>query len=173
MKRSLFAVSVLVIVSSIVGVLAQTPAAAKDPRIGTWKLNVEKSQGGPATPPRMIVRRWEARPDGFTIFTQATIDAQGNPHFIHNAYKVDGKDYPSYDEANLLPSLAGAKTLRTTSVKVVDAYTATVSIKDDKGVAGIPYTDTVSRDGKTLTRVTKGRNSQGQDINSVLVHDRQ
>ena len=172
MKRSLFAVGVLLIVCSIV-VLAQTPVPDKDPRLGTWKINFAKSTPVAGPQPQLSLKRWESRPDGSTVFTQAIIDAQGNPHFIHNAYKLDGKDYPSYRDADLLPVLAGTQKPGTTSVKLVDAYTVFVSTKDGKGVAAVPYAATVSKDGKTLTYTSKGRNAQGQEINNVTIHDRQ
>jgi hypothetical protein len=85
------------------------------------------------------------------VFTQVTIDSQGNPHFRHNAYKTDGKDYPAYGDDNLLAALTGTRP-GTTSVKVMDAYTVVVTAKDGKGVAGPSGTSTVSRDGKTLTQ---------------------
>jgi hypothetical protein len=171
MKRSLFAVGMLVFVSSMV-VLAQTsaPASGKDPRVGVWKMNLEKSKV--ANPPKMNLRQWSTREDGLTVFTMSAIDAQGNPGFSQTAFKLDGKDYPTYNDNTLLPFAAGAKA-GTTSVKIVDAYTTITTPKDAKGLAGLPTTGTVSKDGKTLTMTTKGRNAQGQEVNSVSVFDKQ
>src|SRR5215212_4423411 len=80
-------------------IAGQTPTADTDPRIGTWRLNVEKSDFAAGTKPKMQVRRLESRPDGFVVFTQISLDGEGNPAFIQTTYKLDGKEYPEYTQA--------------------------------------------------------------------------
>ena len=88
---------------------AQTPAPQVDPRVGTWKLNLEESRF--ALPvPRMQARRIENRPDGFSVFTLAGQDSRGNPMFIQSVYKFDGKEYPEYNQTNLADFSATGQT---------------------------------------------------------------
>ena len=88
---------------------AQAPAPQNDPRVGTWKLNLEKSRYPAGTAPRMQVRRIDTRPDGFSVFTLSGQDYQGNPMFIQSVYKFDGKEYPEYNQTNLAEFAARAR----------------------------------------------------------------
>jgi hypothetical protein len=70
---------------------------AADPFVGTWELNVAKSQ---ASDRRLLHKsetiRIEARENG-AIFTFDGVDAEGKS--FHGAWsgKYDGKDYPMID----------------------------------------------------------------------------
>ena len=153
---------------------AQGGASAKYPALGTWKENVQKSTYNPGPAPKTgALRRYELRPDGFTVVTQTNVDAQGNPTLALSAFKIDGREYPNYNRATIAELLAtGTKTKGTTSAKLVDAYTVIVTQRNDAGVVGIPTTRTVSKDGKTMTSTTKGTNAQGQAVNNVVIFDR-
>ena len=133
---------------------------------------MEKSTYSPGPPPKTpLVRRYEARPDGFLLFTQSGVDAEGNPVFTQTAYKIDGKEYSQFTQtssANFLT--AGIKSPVTSSYKL-DGQTVILAQRTN-GVPGIPITHTVSRDGKTMTVTTKGKNPQGQTINNVVVYDK-
>jgi hypothetical protein len=149
-------------------------AATKDPALGTWRENVQKSTYSPGPPPRNgILRRYALRPDGFTTVTQTNVDAQGNPVVTLSAFKLDGREYPNYNTAAIGDLLAtGAKTKATTSAKIIDAYSVTVTQRNAEGVVGIPFTRTVSKDGKTMTVTTRGKNAQGQAVNNVVIFER-
>src|SRR4051812_27241318 len=100
MKRIL---TVVVVVAALATLAAQ---AAKDPSAGTWRINLQKSTYSPGPAPKTpTLRRYELRPDGFTIMTQTTLDAQGNPGFSQAAYKTDGKEYPVYDQNTMAAML--------------------------------------------------------------------
>jgi len=154
---------VLTLVVSVVSLSAQE----RDPRIGTWKLNVAQSTYDPGPPPQSVTRTYEDRGGGVTLFTVEGINAQGNPIFAQVAHKLDGKDYPV--------ATLGVQTVsdhRTDSFKLVDAYT--VEFIDKRGGKVFATgTLTVSKDGKTMTDRTKGTNAQGQPFSNVSVHEKQ
>src|SRR5215468_3724665 len=82
-----------VILTLVVSVMSLS-AQEKDPRIGTWKLNVAQSTFDPGPSPQSLTRTFEDRGGGVTLLTLEGINAQGNPIFVQAAYKLDGKDYP-------------------------------------------------------------------------------
>src|SRR5688572_9286209 len=100
MERSLIAVCLVVVLCSVV-VSASGQAAAADPRVGLWKLNLAKSKYSPGPPPQSNVWRFENRPDGFTVLTISGTNAQGEPTFTHCVLKYDEKDYPLYGAAGV------------------------------------------------------------------------
>jgi hypothetical protein len=172
MKRSLAVCFLVVFGSTALVAQAPTPNSSADPRLGTWKLSLQKSTFSPGPAPQSQLRRYEARQDGFFVLTISSVGAEGNPTFTHSVYKLDGKDYAQYTQATLSNLLAtGVKSPGTFSFRVVDAKTVILTGKTD-GVAGLPNTFTISGDGKTMTSTTRGTNAQGQQINNVLVFER-
>jgi hypothetical protein len=143
--------------------------------LGTWKLNIAKSKWSPGPAPAALfsdLRRWEKRNDGFTVVTISGTDGNGNPTIQQMTYKIDGKDYPNYTTLSLAEfSATGAKP-GTTTLKVVDEYTVAIQTKDAKGVPGIPILRSVSKDGKTVTMTTRGKNPQGVAVENILVYER-
>jgi hypothetical protein len=75
--------------------------------------------------------------------------------------KYDGLDY----------AITGSSGGDLISLTRIDRYT-TRSTQKRAGKAVIIATRTVSKDGKLLTVVTKGRTAEGQVIDSVMVFDR-
>jgi hypothetical protein len=120
---SLGAVAILVAAAGYASVVGQT-VTGQEPRIGTWKLNLEKSQFAAGTAPQMQVRRLLSRRDGFVVFTQIGLDADGSPIFIQTTYKFDGKPYREYTQANL-PEFAAVGT--------------TPNMKPPPRIGGSPY----------------------------------
>src|SRR4051812_31839201 len=121
--------AVVLLVCLAWAVYAQAPE--KDPRVGTWKLNVEKSKyAAGQKAPRTAIRQWAAAPDGATVMTIATVDAAGNPGFTQARFKFDGKEYPVYSNTNLLPALTAAAKTGVTSMKMMDSYTTVATRKD-------------------------------------------
>jgi len=80
------------------------------------------------------------------------------------AFKLDGKDYPQ--------ATIGAQTVRTVSQKLVDADTVEVIVKTGGKVISTA-TQTVSKDGKTLTHREKGTDAQGRPYSNIQVFERQ
>ena len=148
MKRNLTGCGILLMLCSVM-LFAQVK---RDPRIGTWRISLEKSQLPSNTlPPKMQVRRYEARSDGFTVMSQAGLDGQGNPTFNQVTFKADGLDYANYTVATLTDlSLTGAKP-NTIAYKAVDNFIMELTVKDGAGKVTGLQTQVVATDGKTLT----------------------
>jgi hypothetical protein len=144
--------TILYVLASVLGVIGQTSGSSVDPRIGTWKLNLEKSKfaAGRASP-QVQVRKLESGPDGFTVFTQSGIDAEGNPTFIQTSYKLDGKEYPEYTQATLASFATAGVKPNTNKYRLVDAYTVEITRIDAAGKVTAIGTQTTSKDGKTHT----------------------
>jgi len=139
-------------------------AQERDPRIGTWKVNVAQSTFDPGPPPQSVTRTYEDRGGGVTLGTVEGINAQGHPIFAQVAYQFDGTDYP-------LATL-GAQTVTTVAFKLVDADTVETILKTGGKVTSTS-TSTVSKDGKTMTFREKGTNAQGQPFSDVGVYEKQ
>ena len=141
-----------------------TVAMAADPFVGTWKLNLAKSKFNPGPPPRSLTRTCEDRGGGVIHVTFEGIDPQGNRIFQQWAAKYDGKDYPV--------QRLGAKTVISISIKATNAYTAEHIFKED-GKLTTTSTLTIPKNGKTMTINQKNRNAQGQQVNNIIVFDKQ
>ena len=173
MKRNVIGGGMLAAACSVI-LLAQNPAPGKDPIIGTWNLNLQKSKYNPGPAPRSGVRRYEVTEDGFINYISVGVDSHGSPTFNQVTYKYDGKDYPVYSQANLpLFYTTGVKP-GTQAYRVIDPNTVELTPKDNAGkitFIGV-RTRSVSRDGKTLTDIQKGTNAQGQMVDIVQIFDR-
>jgi hypothetical protein len=134
-------------------------ADAPDPVIGTWKLNTAKSTG--TTLPKSETRMYTAS-GGSIVLTWKRVGADGKETSVQTTYKYDGKDYP----------VTGSPDFDTVSGKRVDANTVDSTQKRMGKVVGTT-TRTVSKDGKTLTLVSKLTNAKGEATNTTLVYDRQ
>jgi hypothetical protein len=156
-------------------VLARAQDPTADPINGSWKLNVAKSTYSPGPPPpatAVPIHRFSSSEGGWNLFELSSVNAQGDPIFQFLAFKVDGKQYPVYTNATLAAfATSGKQSNVTRSYRRIDAYT-TEFITYTDGVAGIPATRSVSKDGKTYTETTKGKNAKGQDVHNVRVFDR-
>jgi len=151
------ALGVVLVVAASVSVSAQ----ARDPRVGSWKLNVAKSTYSPGPPPQSGTLKIEASGQGEKV-TADGINAAGTPTMTRYTANYDGKDYP----------LAGVLNANTVSLKRIDARTTERTDKKD-GKVTVTLTRVVSQDGKTMTVTTKGTNAQGQTVNNVAVWERQ
>jgi hypothetical protein len=134
-------------------------ADAPDPVIGTWKLNTAKSTG--ATLPKSETRTYAASAGGI-VLTWKRVGADGEESSVETTYKYDGKDYP----------VTGSPDFDALSVKRVDANTVDSQQKRMGKTVGTTKR-TVSKDGKTLTLVSKLTNAKGEVVNTTLVYDRQ
>ncbi|HYR85621.1 MAG TPA: hypothetical protein VE422_16145 [Terriglobia bacterium] len=151
--------------------LAQTPAG-KNPIVGTWRLNLEKSKFESGPPPKGQTRQYSQRRDGLIVANIWSINARGNPSFTQTVSKYDGKEYGQYNQTTLETFQAtGAQTGNTQAFAVVDTFTVDITNKVD-GRVTVTSRRTVSEDGKTMTHVVKGTNAQGKPYTNVLVFDR-
>ena len=156
-KMLLVALGVVLVVADIVSVSAQTT----DPRMGTWKLNVAKSQFSPGPPPQSLTVKVEPSGQGEKVSTEG-VNADGTRTATQYTANFDGKDYP----------LTGSTAADTVSLKRIDRQTTD---RTDKKAGSVAQTlkRFVSQDGKTMTVTVKGKNAQGQDVNNTLAFEKQ
>jgi hypothetical protein len=135
-------------------------AAAQDPNMGTWKLNEAKSHFAKgATKNHTVV--YEMAGDD----TKVTVDGtDGSGNAVHNEWtgKFDGKYY----------AVSGDPTSDMRMYRRVNKRTLAIHAKKD-GKATLNGTITVSRNGKTRTVTTSGRNAQGRWVTNTAVYDKQ
>jgi ribosomal protein S18 len=149
-----------------IGVLAATVAVAvsaqaSDPRIGTWKLDAEKSKFSPGPAPKSLTLKIEAAGQGEKV-TAEIVNADGTSSTTEYTANYDGKDYP----------LKGSTVADMVSLKRID--TRTTERMDKKGGKVVQtFKRVVSEDGKTMTSTTTGTNAQGQALNNVSVFRKQ
>jgi hypothetical protein len=150
------------LVAALVAVLpANSHAADKvDPLVGTWKLDVARSTFQPAPGPKGQLRVYQCNGDTEELVSRG-VGADGKPTLVRYTARYDGHDYP------MTGSLGGDRI----ELRRIDALT-TQSIQKRNGQPAITATRTVSRDGKTLTVVSKGTTVTGQVIDTTLVFDR-
>jgi hypothetical protein len=141
----------------VVNVFAQTI----DPRIGSWKLNVAKSQFSPGPPPQSNTLVIEASGKGEKVTTEG-VSAQGRRAATQYTATFDGKDYP----------LTGSQIADTVSLRRINAR---ITVRTDKKDGKVIQTLTriVSEDGKTMIVRANGMNAQGQPVESVGAWEKQ
>jgi hypothetical protein len=131
---------------------------AADPFVGTWKVNIAKSI--PTPPPKSGIVKIEAQDNGFKVVFDG-VSADGVTHMEYAA-KYDGKDYP----------VTGDPNADTVALTKIDANTVEPVWKKG-GMEVSLQRGVVSKDGKTMTLTTKGKNAQGQEVTNTLVLNKQ
>jgi hypothetical protein len=156
------------IVAAIAGLtLLTTGASAQskdDPSIGSWKLNVAKSNFTPGPPIKADTRSYEVQ-DGWLIVTTETTAANGNRTGVRFAAKFDGKEYPQIGRF--------APTVALISYQPVDRRTLKYTVKDTAGKVTSTNTRTVSADGKTMSIEQKSTDASGRPVLNVELFERQ
>jgi hypothetical protein len=135
---------------------------AADVNIGTWKLNLAKSKFNPGPAPKSQTLTIEAWGDDGVSYTADGIGLDGKPMRWEFQAKYDGKDYvfKGNPDADMI------------AYKRIDAYTVEATTKLKGKVAGSTRV-VVSRDGKTRTLTQTGKNAAGQNVNNLLVYEKQ
>jgi hypothetical protein len=131
-----------------------------DPLVGAWKLNVAKSTFQPAPGPKGQLRIYKHACDAEELVARG-IGADGKPTLVRYTAKYDGNDY------RMTGSSGGDKI----ALKRIDPFT-TQSIQKRDGQPAITATRTISKDGKTLTVVSKGTTVKGEIIDATMVFER-
>ena len=136
-------------------------ARAADQHSGTWKMNPAKSKYSPGPAPKSITVKIDSEGDNIKLSSEG-IDAAGNPTRVEYTAKYDGKDYP----------ITGVPNADTVALERLDASTTRSTIKKSDQVV-MTVTSVISKAGKTRTSTFKGKDAQGQDVNNVVVYDKQ
>ena len=159
MRIKMFAVFATTLL--LVAFALSVSAAAADQQSGTWKMNPAKSKYSPGPAPKSVTVKIESDADNIKLSSDG-IDAAGNPTHVEFTAKYDGQDYP----------ITGVPNADTIALKRIDAST-TESTAKKAGQVVMTVRSVVSKDGKTRTSTFKGTDAQGQDVNNVVVYDKQ
>ena len=114
-------------------------SGSDDPIMGTWKINVARTQLNPGQSAEALTRTHEPIPNGIRI-TRPLRDADGNPTRGTWTLYFDGEDHPVHGDANL----------DTLALRRIDRYTLEAVAKKDGQVHNRMRWD-ISRDGSTMT----------------------
>jgi hypothetical protein len=135
--------------------------AADDPFVGTWKLNLAKSNASAAATFKSGTAKIELREDGLKT-TADMVSAQGET--IHTEFfaRYDGLDYP----------VVGDPYSNTIAVQRADATHVYTTWKKDGRVVAIAE-NLMSADGKSWTETIVTKDAQGRDVRIVTVYDKQ
>ena len=134
--------------------------AADSPHMGTWKLNEAKSHFGPgATKNNMVV--YEMSGDMIKVTVDGT---DGAGAAVHSEWtgKFNGRYY----------AVTGDPTSDMRSYRMINAHTLALTGKRG-GKVTLTGRIVVSRDGKTRTVTTSGKNAAGKWVTNRAVYDKQ
>lgn len=135
--------------------------AAEDPLMGTWKLNIAKSNLGPGAAPKSQFIKLEPLGTNGLKQTEEIVNAQGET--THNDYSAKfGADNP----------IQGDPTRDARVLQRIDAHTMDIIYKKAGKVISRFHRE-VSKDGKTMTVTFTGTNAQGQPSNWTRVFEKQ
>ena len=140
--------------------VATVVASADSPQMGTWKLNEAKSHFGPgATKNNTVV--YEAAGDQVKVTVDGT-DSTGAA--THNEWtgKFNGRFY----------AVTGDPTSDMRSYRMINAHTLALTAKKG-GKVSLTGRIVVSRNGKTRTVTTTGKNASGKWVTNTAVYDKQ
>ena len=160
MKRILAFVSVVVIAVLVQGVVL----AQSNPIIGTWNINAEKSKDTPRPVPKNLTLTMEAAGDGIKSTSQAT-GADGTSTSWSYTANYDRKDSPITGTG--VPG--GADTI---ALKRISANKTEATLKKGGTVVRTAWL-VVSKDGKVLKIMAKGKDPDGKTAKTALVFDKQ
>ena len=160
MKRVIFVLAILVL-----GAVSARPMLAQDsPFVGTWKLNVAKSKAEGMPMPKSLTRTITADGAGLKyVYDGVAADGSAisygfTTHFDGKASAVTGTGMPGGADSITLKRISPTKSEGTLS----------------KGGKEIGKSEAeVSKDGKTATVKTKGKNAEGKELSTVSVFDKQ
>ena len=145
---------------AVVFFVVAAAAAQQGPFTGTWKLNSSKSKFGdsPRNSQTTVLKQ-----DGDELKSSSDITYEGGAK-IHTEWSatLDGTPHPLEGDAHYDTILITKVNERT--LKVVSKKGAEVS-RSSQWV--------ISRNGKTMTRTQKVLNAKGQNVDNVIVFDKQ
>jgi len=140
--------------------LANGASAQTDPNVGTWKLNIAKSNYNGGSVPKSSTVVVESAGQGIKV-TGTTALADGTTRTINYTVNYDGKD----------AAVTGTPDYNT--VSMTRTGNTTKGVRRRGGKRAQTFTIVVSADGKTRTTTTAGTDAMGKKVNTVQVYDRQ
>ena len=135
---------------------------AGDPLLGTWNLSLDKSSYGALPWPKSITRIFTVPREDEIQFAVHEVSADGRTVHINWVGKYNGKDYPA----------SGATNYDSAAVKRLGDASLEWTFKKG-GKLYVSATSVVSRDGKTLTMLWKGKNPAGEELVVLHVYSKQ
>jgi hypothetical protein len=147
MKRA-FAIPALVLL------VVATVFGQANPRLGAWKLNLEKSKFDPAIgpAPRSEIRTYEAASGGKTKATLVSVDEKGVKTTRGYTAAYDGKDYP-YTGNPKVETLALTGNAYTTDGVLRKAGKVVQLAHNVMATDGKSFTLTITNPAKTATTI--------------------
>ncbi|MBI1899230.1 MAG: hypothetical protein HYS04_22245 [Acidobacteria bacterium] len=136
-------------------------ASAKDPIVGAWKLDPEKSRTSGKLPAGSVVARIEPDPNCFQI-TYEALAADGKPSQSVQRFLIDAREHPD----------AAGSAGETITYERPDDRTIVTTFKRDGKIVGT-LKRVVSEDGKTMTVSRSGMSAAGGKYEDVLVYRKQ
>ncbi len=134
---------------------------AANTSVGTWKYNAAKSKfdPGPAYKSRMV--KVEAHGEGIKVAVDG-VSGDGTKHAYSYTANYDGKDNP----------VTGSPAADTIAYKRIDDNTVEATTKK-AGKVSANVKIVVSKDGKSMTVTSKGKDEKGVPFTNVAIYDRQ
>ena len=136
-------------------------AQGTNPLIGTWTLNIAKSNFSPGPPRKSETRTYAQNGDGLKVVIDG-VNADGSAYHWRWAAHFDGKDYP----------MVGNPGADMITITMTDASTLDATFKKGGKVTGTRRF-TVSKDGKTMTTWQGGTNNAGLPLSNFTVWTKQ
>jgi hypothetical protein len=147
MKRA-FAMPALVLL------VAATVFGQANPRLGVWKLNLQKSKFDPAIgpAPQSEIRTYETASAGLTKATFVAIDGKGVKSTRGYTAAYDGKDYPYTGNPNA-DTLAVTGNAYVTDAVLKKAGRVVQLVHNVMATDGKSFTLTITNPAKTATTI--------------------
>jgi hypothetical protein len=133
---------------------------AQDWAMGSWKLNEANSKFIPGVS-KAVTIVFEAAGDNIKC-TKDGVDGQGKPLHTEWTGKFDGEDYPLIGD-----SKGDMRAYKRVSEREMQEIT-----KKDGNVIGRNRV-VVFNDGKTVSVITNGADSEGEKVYNVAIYDKQ
>jgi hypothetical protein len=146
----------------ILGLALATVVLAEDPFVGTWKLNVAKSQfNPPSSAVKSILVKIEAQENGLRFIFNVVDTAGKNTHY-EEAPKFDGKDYAVRGDPET--DMVSLKRMGASGFEVVNK-------KGGKETNRVKVV--FSNDGKSSTCTTITKDAKGQELTAISIYEKQ
>ena len=136
---------------------------AADPTIGTWRLNVAKSEfKAPALHLKSEVRTYEESPEGVKVRIR-TIEGDGHSVTVEYPANYDGKYYPVRGSGGPADAIA---------LTTINDHEAALTLMHGNNIVATALR-VVSKNGRTMTISYKGSDPVGRQVDRLLFYERQ